>query len=313
MARGRYNQPVLSRRSAIVRRSAMGALALALILFLLGLNGRQPLGSIQAPAEGGAARILTVMSMPLRGLENLTGGLTAHFGTVKENKRLREELAGLTNVDSQNRALQEQVRYLEGVLNTNIDTGETGQRIAARAVSEANGPFVYSALINAGARKGVRDGDAVMTLNGLYGRVVRTGSSSARVLLLTDLNSRIAVMSERSRARAILTGNNSQTPTLEFRGEGDWQTGDRIVTSGDGGVLRPGLAIGIVKPAGGTLSADLFTLKNPVDWVWVSPHSPALAPEADPQTQSAQNPAGDPAPQSSETASESATVEGDAP
>lgn len=309
MARGRYNQPVLSRRSAIVRRASMGALALALILFLLGLNGRQPLGSVRAPAEGGAARLLTVMSMPLRGLENLTGGLTAHFGTVKENKRLRVELAALTNVDSQNRALKEQVRYLEGVLKTNIDAGETSQRIAARAVSEANGPFVYSALINAGARKGVRDGDAVMTLNGLYGRVVRTGSSSARVLLLSDLNSRIAVMSERSRARAILTGNNSQTPTLEFRGEGDWQAGDRIVTSGDGGVLRPGLTIGLVKPDGGKLTADLFTQKNPVDWVWVSPHSPALAPEADPQVESElMSPNAQPL-----QGSESAVSEGDAP
>lgn len=286
MARGRYNKPVLTRRSAIVRRASMGALALALILFLLGLNGRQPLDGARAPAETSAARILTVLSMPLRGLENITGGLTQHFGTVKENKRLKSELAALTNVDNQNRALQEQVRYLESVLNTNIDTGDSGRRIAARAVSEASGPFVYSALINAGAKKGVNDGDAVMTLDGLYGRVVRTGSSSARVLMLTDLNSRIAVMSERSRARAILTGNNSQTPTLEFRGEGDWQPGDRVVTSGDGGVLRAGLAIGTVKPEGGKLAVDLYTQMTPVDWVWVSPHSPALAPEADPQVES---------------------------
>lgn len=286
MARGRYSQPILSRRSAIIRRSAMGALAFALVLFFLGLNGRQPLNGVRAPAETGAARILTVLSMPLRGLENITGGMTQHFGTVKENKRLKAELAALTSVESENRALQEQVRYLESVLNTNIDRGETDQRIAARAVSEANGPFVYSALINSGAGKGVRDGDAVMTLNGLYGRVVRTGSSSARVLLLTDLNSRIAVMSERSRARAILTGNNSQTPTLEFRGEGDWQTGDRIVTSGDGGVLKSGLAIGVAKLEGGKFAAEIFTQKSPVDWVWVSTYNPVLAPEADPQSES---------------------------
>ena len=86
------------------------------------------------------------------------------------------------------------------------------QKIVARSVSETNGPFAHSALINAGAAKGAAKGHAVMTVDGLYGHVVRVGQNSARVLLLNDLNSRISVMSHRSQSRAILVGNNKDLP-----------------------------------------------------------------------------------------------------
>jgi len=147
-------------------------------------------------------------------------------------------------------SLREQVSYLETVLNADIEVLNTDKRIAARAVSETRGPFVQSALINAGAAKGVAEGDAVMSVNGLYGRVVRTGQNASRVLLMTDLNSRIAVMSQRSRGRAILSGDNTGAPSLEFRRDGDWQIGDRVVTSGDDGTLPRGLPIGEVYAAG---------------------------------------------------------------
>ena len=271
MAAGRYIQPIKSRRSDFVRRASVTVLLISIVLFVLGLNGRQPLEGARRPLESLSAKALTTLSMPLRGLENLSASAKEWTDLALENNRLREELMRLQSVDNDIRALREQVKYLEGVFNTTISIPNRSKRIAARAVSESSGPFVYSALINAGTRKGVVDGDAVLTINGLYGRVVRAGDSSARVLLLTDLNSRIAVMSERNRARAILTGNNSNTPTLEFRGDGEWQIGDRIMTSGDGGVLPRGLPVGVVIQEGANLSADLFTLRAPVDWIWITP------------------------------------------
>ena len=282
MARGHYSIRQQKRRSAIVRRASVMAVLFALIIFCLGLNGRKPLGSVRAPAESGAARITSVLSMPIRGAENLIAGTRAHFGTVSENKRLREENIRLKQIEGRMLSLAEQVSYLETVLNTDIETFSQDRRIAARAVSEARGPFVQSALINAGASKGVSTGDAVMTVNGIYGRVVRTGNASARVLRLTDLSSRIAVMSQRSRGRAILSGDNSAAPTLEFRRDGDWQIGDRVVTSGDDGVMPRGLPVGEVFAMGNQLRAKLFTDAAPVDWVWVAPYTPIIEPENDP-------------------------------
>jgi len=251
MARGHYSRRQEKRRSAIVRRASVMSLLFALILFFLGLNGRQPLSTVRAPAESGAGRIVSVMSMPLRGAENLIASVGQHFGTVRENRRLKTELNRLKQVEAEMLSLREQVSYLETVLNADIEVLNTDKRIAARAVSETRGPFVQSALINAGAAKGVAEGDAVMSVNGLYGRVVRTGQNASRVLLMTDLNSRIAVMSQRSRGRAILSGDNTGAPSLEFRRDGDWQIGDRVVTSGDDGTLPRGLPIGEVYAAGG--------------------------------------------------------------
>ena len=282
MARGHYSRRQEKRRSAIVRRASVMSLLFALILFFLGLNGRQPLSTVRAPAESGAGRIVSVMSMPLRGAENLIASVGQHFGTVRENRRLKTELNRLKQVEAEMLSLREQVSYLETVLNADIEVLNTDKRIAARAVSETRGPFVQSALINAGAAKGVAEGDAVMSVNGLYGRVVRTGQNASRVLLMTDLNSRIAVMSQRSRGRAILSGDNTGAPSLEFRRDGDWQIGDRVVTSGDDGTLPRGLPIGEVYAAGDKLRAKLFTDAAPVDWIWVSPFVPIAPPETDP-------------------------------
>lgn len=282
MARARYSINQQKRRSAILRRASVMAGAMALILFLLGLNGRRPLDSVRAPAESTTGQILSVVSMPVRGAENLVSSVGTHFSVREDNKALQEEVTRLRQVEGQILSLKEQVNYLETILNTDIQTIGNERRIAARAVSEVRGPFVRSALINAGQIKGVSEGDAVMSVNGVYGRVVRNGKRSARVLMLTDLNSRIAVMSQRSRGRAILSGDNSAAPSLEFRRDGDWQIGDRVVTSGDDGILPRGLPVGEVFAAGNTLRVKLFTDAAPVDWVWVAPFVPIVTPEADP-------------------------------
>ena len=282
MARGHYSRRQEKRRSAIVRRASVMSLLFALILFFLGLNGRQPLSTVRAPAESGVGRIVSFLSMPVRGAENLIASMGQHFGTLEENRSLKAELSRLKQVEAEMLSLREQVGYLETVLNADVEILNTDNRIAARAVSEIRGPFVQSALINAGAEKGVTDGDAVMTVNGLYGRVVRTGQSASRVLLLTDLNSRVAVMSQRSRGRAILSGDNTDAPSLEFRRDGDWQIGDRVVTSGDDGTLPRGLPIGEVYASGNKLRAKLLTDAAPVDWIWVSPFVPVTPPEKDP-------------------------------
>ena len=120
-----------------------------------------------------------------------------------------------------------------------------------------------------------------MTTDGLYGHIVSTGSVSSRVLLLNDLSSRISVMSQRSLGRAILVGNNTNSPKLAYVSRNtDWQAGDRVITSGDGGVLPRGLQIGtIALKKDNNFAVDLYYLNKPVDWVWVYPFTPIPVPE----------------------------------
>ena len=128
-----------------------------------------------------------------------------------------------------------------------------------------------------------------MSVDGLYGYVVRVGRSSARVLLLNDFNSGISVMSVRSTSRAILVGHNVAQPQLEYTSlDADWKIGDRVITSGDGGVLPRGLPIGnVVSKNGEKLNVDLFTQRQPIDWVWVLPFTPIKTPQEEPPQEEA--------------------------
>ena len=88
--------------------------------------------------------------------------------------------------------------------------------ISARVIGDHTGAFVREVLISAGEKSGLRKGQAAMTGDGLAGRVSEVGARSARVLLLTDINSRVPVVVERTRDRAILAGDNSNRPQLLY-------------------------------------------------------------------------------------------------
>jgi rod shape-determining protein MreC len=102
-------------------------------------------------------------------------------------------------------------------------------------------------MVNAGADQGIARGQAAIAEGGLIGRLTEIGSRAARVLLITDLNSRIPVVIPTSRTSAVLAGDNSDRPHLVFASEPKAiKIGDRVVTSGEGGVFPPGLPVGVV-------------------------------------------------------------------
>jgi rod shape-determining protein MreC len=118
-------------------------------------------------------------------------------------------------------------------------------------IGDSGSAYVRTKLLDAGARDGVAKGQAAITNDGLVGRVVEVGERSSRLLLVTDLNSRIPVVVEATRQRAILAGDNTETAYLALLAQNARiEIGARIVTSGHGGLLPPGLPIGKVSAVG---------------------------------------------------------------
>lgn len=235
----------------------------------------------QTQAETAISPGLALLSKPIRATESLIANYQDRSRAVEENKALKEELYRLRADKQRSEVMAMKLRSFEEILGVNSSWDLPVKKIAARAVSEVDGPFVRSALINAGRNKGIKKGHPVMTVDGLYGHVLRAGAGSSRVLQLGDLNSRISVMSARSEARAILSGDNSELPRLAFVGDrADWREGDKVMTSGDDGVLPRGLPVGTVKTddAGAFVVALNITGKN-IDWVWVYPFVPITEPE----------------------------------
>jgi len=256
------------------------AFIIAAIIFMTDRGSDRLLLQTQSGAETVISPGLALISKPLRAVENLVIGFQDRSRAVEENKALREELYELREEQQRSRVMAMKLRRFENILDVSPGSDIPTKKIAARAVSEVEGPFVRSALINAGRNKGIKKGHPVMTVDGLYGHVLIAGASSSRVLQLGDLNSRISVMSVRSEARAILSGDNSDLPRLSFVSDrADWREDDMVMTSGDDGVLPRGLPVGKVKIDGAKqFVVALNTAKKTIDWVWVYPYVPTLEP-----------------------------------
>ncbi|WP_051279615.1 rod shape-determining protein MreC [Hellea balneolensis] len=252
------------------------------ILFISDRGSERLLLRTQTNAEAVTSPGLAMLSKPLRGAESLVAEFKDRSRALEENKSLREELYALREDKQRAELIEMKLRRFEEILGADSGLDIPAQKIAARAVSEIEGPFVRSALINAGRKQGLKKGHPVMTVEGLYGHILRAGPKASRVLLLGDLNSRISVMSMRSSARAILSGDNSDLPRLAFVDDrADWADGDKVITSGDDGVMPAGLPIGVVKEqAPRDFVVELYSSQKNNDWVWVYPYEPIVLSEA---------------------------------
>jgi rod shape-determining protein MreC len=167
----------------------------------------------------------------------------------EENARLREENARLLSWQTAARRLENENERLRDLAR--FKDGPEAAFITARIVGDSVSAYVRGALLNVGTRGGVAHGQAVVTGEGLAGRIAEVGDNSARVLFVTDVNSRLPVLIERTRERAILAGDNSPMLRLTLlQSVAGVQPGDRIVTSGHGGSFPVGIPVGEVVATG---------------------------------------------------------------
>lgn len=210
--------------------------------------------------------LFAAVAGPSNALSRWTEGLGAAFDVYGENQRLREENAKLLAFKNEAIELRQKVTRYEALLNVGPQPGSTF--VTGRVIADSGGAFQHALIVNLGRDAGVAKGQAVTNEQGLVGHVVNAGRRSARVLLLNDIASRIPVRLERANVRAILAGDGMVQPYLDFLPRGSvLVAGDRVITSSDGGVLPPGIPVGVVVQAGGAPRVDLFTDERRADFV----------------------------------------------
>ncbi len=164
-----------------------------------------------------------------------------------DNLRLKEENRQLNLLYDRYKSLEIENRLLSDLLN--YVTPPDSDFVTARVIAEEGDAFSHSMIAYIGD-KHVEKGQVAMSERGVVGRVDRVGAAYARILLITDINSKIPVMVESSRVRGILSGDNTTLPKLVFTPlDAGISVGDRIVTSGVAGVFPAGLPIGKVVSA----------------------------------------------------------------
>lgn len=263
----RLKAPLIWTAALALVVAAIGAL---LFLFAGGRDvDSRDYGAVRSAADSAAAPVGGVFAAPVRWLGQLSDEVRGYFFAVSENRRLRAELADLQPWRDQAIALKNVNARYEALLGLRVEPPV--EMRDARSVSESRGPFVNARLIDVGVGRGVRVGNPVINEHGLVGRVVGASHGVSRVLLATDVASSTPVLIDRNDARAMLVGDGSGNPRLEFLRGGDAvRDGDRVLTSGDGGGYPRGLPVGVVaRGIDGTWRVKLFTDRGPIDYVRV--------------------------------------------
>ncbi len=229
-----------------IRRLLVGMLVLALLgLFLIWRIDSPRVERLRAAAIDAVVPSFDWAMAPITGTANLINDFQSYQQLRAQNQDLRRELQQMKAWREAALQLEQENAKLLDLNNVSLDPQLTF--VTGVVITDSGSPFRQSVLVNVGARDGIIDGWPTMDGIGLVGRIAGVGRETSRVMLLTDTSSRIPVTIQPSGQKAILAGDNTLNPPLEFlEDEAMIRPGDRVVSSGDGGVFPADLLVGQV-------------------------------------------------------------------
>lgn len=239
-------------RLSIQARQALGKLTLPVMiavafgLMLLGKadtllaeRARMALADALSPIYNVLAQPVSNARATINEWQALLSLRTENAQLREENERLRRWQAVALTLDAENQRLRANLHWMPD---------PAPAFVSARVVADAGGVYARAVLLAAGPNHPITKGQIALDDRGLVGRVTEVGARTARVLLITDLNSRIPVILENSRARAILVGANTARPRLMYWPEGTLPAeGERVVTSAEANAFPANLPVGVVR------------------------------------------------------------------
>ena len=226
-------------------------LALAVVLVLLGRAQSGLFDRARMRITDWMAPALISVHTPIQAFNRWIGSVDQLFVVYQENLALKDENARLKQWRNVAIVMQNRVRHYQDLLHAVPDPDV--HSVLAHVIGRASRPFLQTMILDAGESSNVKPGEAVVDDRGMIGRIYLAGDHTSWVILLTDLSSRIPVTiaaadGKTASLQAIMTGDNTAMPMLDTLSQVvTLHPGDQVVSSGDGGLLPPGLAIGTVE------------------------------------------------------------------
>ena len=259
-------------RSALLHKGtkqkfSLFALVVASIIFIfLETIETKPLNYLRSFIKDAIYRGSQVVSVPSRSFSDLTGFITNHINVYKNYTELKKENNELKNKISNSDFLELENTQLRKLIEEQV-TSESNF-VSARVLLDKQSPYLNSFIINIGSNKNIKNGMAVLHGKNFVGRIVDVNFFSSRVLLVSDLNSKIPIISEPSSNHAILSGHGKDKPTLEYLPENhSLKNGDKIYTSGKEGIFSPGIPIGEARLKKEAIEVQLYSDLNEITFV----------------------------------------------
>ena len=238
------------------RFSLFALIVFSIILIYVETIEAKPLDYLRSFIKDTIYRGSVVVSLPSKGFKNVVSTVENHLNLYNEIIKLKEENAQLQEQIYDPGFLIFENKQLRQLLDEQVTS--SANFVSARVMLDKQSPYLNSFIINSGSNKEIKNGMAVLDGKNFVGRIVDVNFFSSRVLLVTDLNSKIPVSIEPSGYQAILSGRGTKEPTLEYLPKNHKvQSGNKVYTSGKEGIFAPGIPIGEVRTRGEKIFVSL--------------------------------------------------------
>ena len=259
-------------RSAFLRKGTQQRFSLfvlvvfsTILIFFESINVK-PLDTIRSITKDLIYRGSVFVSFPVKSAGNFAHFVENHFALYEKHNDLIRENNELKNKISKEEFLELENSQLRKLIEDQTDSPSS--LVSARVMLDKQSPYLNSFVINIGSNKNIKNGLAVLDGENFIGRIVDVNFFSSRVLLVSDLNSKIPIISEPSGTHGILSGHGIEKPTLEYLPiDNQIQNGDKIYTSGKEGIFKPGIVIGTTQIEENEVKVDLFSDLSQITFV----------------------------------------------
>ena len=242
---------IIAIRSAFLKKENKQRFSLILLIFfslillVLGRQNFKPIDYIKISIKEIIYRSTFIISVPENYLKKTYSTIEDHFNLYGEYSKIKTELKKLKAQDVINDFIISENKRLKKVVDDYIVESE---EIIAKILIDKKSPFLRSIVVNKGSAEGIKLGMAVLDNNYLIGKVVEVNFSTARVLLLSDLNSKIPITIEPGGIEAILSGTGQHNGVIQYTKEKYIIDKESVVyTSGSGGLFKSGIPIGTIE------------------------------------------------------------------
>ena len=251
-------------RSAFLRKETKQRFSLfllviaSLVLLFFDSLESKPINFVRSFVKDTIYRGSVITSSPIKGAKYVTTKVAGHLKLFQKYSKLQEDYSQLKNEISKSEFLELENTQLRKLVDEQIESNSN--LTSSRVMLDKQSPYLNSYVLNSGSNKKIKKGMAVLDGKNFIGRIVDVNFFSSRVLLVTDLNSKIPVVIQPSGHHAILSGHNAEEPTLEYLPE-DYKISnkDKVYTSGKEGIFSPGIPIGEAKVNVDKVSVLLFS------------------------------------------------------
>ena len=249
------------------QRFSLFALIILSLFFLFIENiETKPLKYLRSIIKDTIYRTSSIVLYPSKGFKYTFNTIDQHFELYESYKELKVENEQLKNNILKTDYLELENNQLRKLIEDQIDSSTN--LVSSKVMLDKQSPYLNSFVLNTGSNKKIKNGMAVLDGKNFIGRIVDTNFFSSRVLLVSDLNSKIPVVIQPAGNQAILNGHGSKKPTLEFLPENhNLEDGNKVYTSGKDGIFSPGIPIGQVKIDNDVIYVSLFSDLNQINFV----------------------------------------------